>query len=372
MAAAAMLELSHVSKFYGTAVAVDDVDLTVTQGEFLTLLGPSGSGKSTILGMIAGYVSPDRGSIRLRGQDVQRMPAAERGIGVVFQNYALFPHMTVAENIAYGLKRRHWPRPRVGARVEEMIGLVGLEGLERRRPAQLSGGQQQRVALARALAFEPALLLMDEPLGALDQEIRLQMQDEVRRIHRELRPTVVYVTHNKTEAFALSDRIAIMRKGRAVALGPPGELYHSPASEFVATFFGGHHVLDVALVSVDEAGQVARVRVAEHEAEVRLGSFVPNGRPLGLAVAPEYVGIDQGGEEGIQLDAVVEDVITVGSQTHVNCSLELGGQRIVAERRSDRSCTWKAGDRVRLTIDPDGARLVPRDRTTLEEEHDPE
>ena len=368
MTAPLMLELTHVSKFYGNTIAVNDVSLSVGEGEFLTLLGPSGSGKSTILGMVAGYLSPDRGSIVLRGKDIQRMPAAERGIGVVFQQYALFPHMTVADNIAYGLKRRRWARDRVRARVAEMTHLVGLEGLERRRPSQLSGGQQQRVALARALAFEPALLLMDEPLGALDQEIRLQMQEEIRRIHRELRPTVVYVTHNKNEAFALSDRVAIMRGGDVAALGPPDELYHFPASEFVATFFGGHQLLEVALVSVDEAGRVARVRLGERETDVRLGSFIPNGRPLSLAVAPEYVAIDRGGGEGIQLDAVVNDVITMGSVLHVNCSLSLSGQRIVAERRSDSMGRWKTGDTVRLTIDPAGARLVPRDRTTSEEE----
>jgi putative spermidine/putrescine transport system ATP-binding protein len=358
-----MLELRSVSKYYGSMPAVVDVSFTVADGEFLTLLGPSGSGKSTVLGMIAGYLGSDQGSIILDGRDLRRVSAADRGIGVVFQHYALFPHMTVAQNIAYGLKRRRWKREPMKQRTSEMIALVGLEGLDDRRPSQLSGGQQQRVALARALAFEPALLLMDEPLGALDQEIRLQMQEEIRRIHRELRPSVVYVTHDKNEAFALSDRIGIMRTAELVAIDTPRALYGAPATAFVASFFGGHQLLDADLLDVDTQG-IARVRVGGQEVGIPLRDIVPNGRALSLSVPVDTVSVGDEVRNGtLNLAAQVHDIVHMGATLQVHCTTEPGGQRIVAQIRSDRSAEWKVGDAVHLGIQIDGARLVTHDAT---------
>jgi putative spermidine/putrescine transport system ATP-binding protein len=207
------------------------------------------------------------------------------------------------------------------------------------------------------------LLLMDEPLGALDQEIRVQMQEEIRRIHRELKPTVVYVTHDKNEAFALSDRIGIMRAARLVALDAPDALYHAPATAFVASFFGGHQLLDVDLLAVNREKGTANVRLGSIEASVMLGAVVPNGTPMALAVPSEVVTIGQAESEAVTVTGEVADIVHMGSTTHVYCTTELGGQRIVAELRSDKTGTWKIGDPVSLAIDTAGARLVPRDES---------
>jgi putative spermidine/putrescine transport system ATP-binding protein len=309
--------------------------------------------------MVAGFLSPDRGSIVLNGRDLKRVSAADRGIGVVFQHYALFPHMTVEENIAYGLRRRHWPKKRIAERVAEMLELIGLEALGGRRPSQLSGGQQQRVALARALAFEPTVLLMDEPLGALDREIRQQMQEEVRRIHRELKPSVLYVTHNKDEAFALSDRIGIMRDARLAALGSASELYRAPATTFVASFFAGRQLLDVDVVSVDERAGTVRVRLAGAEALIRLGAHVPNRKPMKLAVAPQSVRPLQGDGAGMVIAGRIHDIVYMGHLTHIHCVIDAGGQRIVAELRSEEADKWVVGSDVQLEVDRDDVFLVP-------------
>jgi putative spermidine/putrescine transport system ATP-binding protein len=254
-----MLELRGVSKHYGATVALDRVDLDVAEGEFVTLLGPSGSGKTTLLKIIVGFEAPTEGTVSLRGRDISGLPPADRGIGMVFQQYALFPHMTVADNIAYGLKRRGWPKAKRDERVAEMLDLIQLSGYGSRRPTELSGGQQQRVALARALAYGPEILLMDEPLGALDRLLRLEIEEQIRHIHRELGTTVVYVTHDQQEALALSDRIAIMRDGHILAIDTPEALYFRPQSEFVAGFFAGSNLLPVELVGNEGPGR-AKVR----------------------------------------------------------------------------------------------------------------
>jgi ABC-type Fe3+/spermidine/putrescine transport system ATPase subunit len=211
----------------------------------LTLLGPSGSGKTTLLKLIAGFEAPSGGEMRLRGRDISSLSPAQRGVGMVFQHYALFPHMTVERNIGYGLKLRRRPKAERERRVAEMLALLRLEGLHDRYPRQLSGGQQQRVALGRALAYDPAVILMDEPLGALDRSLRIEMEQEIRALHRRLGATIVYVTHDQQEALALSDRIAVMRDGRLAGLGTPAELYERPPDSFVAGFFAGANLLSV-------------------------------------------------------------------------------------------------------------------------------
>jgi putative spermidine/putrescine transport system ATP-binding protein len=232
-----------VSRSFGEVRAVDHVDLNILDGEFFTMLGPSGSGKTTCLRLIAGFETPDGGAIELFGQDVSTLPPFERDVNTVFQDYALFPHMRVAENVAYGLMIRRMPRPEREKRAEEMLELVRLQGLGARKPSELSGGQRQRVALARALILHPRVLLLDEPLGALDLKLRQEMQVELKGIQRQVGITFVYVTHDQEEALAMSDRIAIFNGGRIEQIGTPAELYENPATPFVAGFVGVSNVL---------------------------------------------------------------------------------------------------------------------------------
>ena len=240
---AAAIRLANVGKCYGEQWVVKDVSLHVHAGEFFTFLGPSGCGKTTLLRMIAGFVTPDEGLICLDDQPVNHAPPWQRGIGMVFQNYALWPHLTVFENIAFGLRERKIPRPEIASRVAEVLEKVGLEGTESRRPSQLSGGQQQRVALARTLVIQPRALLLDEPLSNLDAKLRAEMRLELLKLQRDLGLTTIYVTHDQDEALAMSTRIAVMNQGRVVQAGKPHEIYEQPASDFVAAFVGQSNLL---------------------------------------------------------------------------------------------------------------------------------
>ena len=230
--------IENVSKHFGDVTAVDNVTFVINSGEFLTLLGPSGSGKTTILNMIAGFFKPTRGKILIGDRDITSLPPEKRDVGMTFQNYALFPHMTVFENIAFPLKMKKIPKREIAAKVKEALELVRLTGFESRHPKQLSGGQQQRVSLARSIVFNPSILLMDEPLGALDKKLRQHMQLELKQLHRKLQMTVVYVTHDQEEALTMSDRIAVMNEGRIVQIGTSDDIYQRPTSWFVADFIG--------------------------------------------------------------------------------------------------------------------------------------
>ena len=248
--AARSLCLRKIVKSYDNTNAVlKGIDLNVTAGEFLTILGPSGSGKTSLLMLLAGFETPSSGQILFGDSDVSRLPPHKRNIGMVFQHYALFPHLTIGQNLTFPLEMRGWNRADIIKRVAWALDLVRLSGLESRRPAQLSGGQQQRIAVARALIFRPELVLMDEPLGALDKQLREQMQEEIARLHRELQPTVVYVTHDQGEAIALSDRVAVFENGRISQIAPPRELYEAPGNAFVAGFIGENNRIPVRLVS---------------------------------------------------------------------------------------------------------------------------
>jgi len=242
------LTLTALTKRYGDALAVDGLNLSVAQGEFVSLLGPSGCGKTTTLQMIAGFVAPTSGQITLAGQNLARVPANQRGLGIVFQNYALFPHMTAAQNVAFGLEMRRVPRSKRETRVMETLELVGLAHLADRYPARMSGGQQQRVALARALVIRPAVLLLDEPLSNLDAKLREEMQLELRSIQRTVGTTTILVTHDQSEALALSDRIVVMNQGRVEQVATPGTAYEAPASQFVGDFLGKANVLHPEVV----------------------------------------------------------------------------------------------------------------------------
>jgi len=245
--AAPALEVDRARKIYGSVVAADDVSLTVGAGEFVTLLGPSGSGKTTTLRMVGGFERPDGGQIRIRGTRVDHLPPYARDTATVFQSGALFPHKTVRDNVAYGLRMRGVPKPEIEARVPKALDIVRLQGFEDRYPAQLSGGQKQRVALARSLVVEPAIVLFDEPLSALDLSLRLQLRAEIKRLHDEIKFSAIYVTHDQSEAMAMSDRVAVMNKGRIDQIDAPERIFHHPASEFVFTFIGESCCLPVRI-----------------------------------------------------------------------------------------------------------------------------
>ena len=311
----AAIELESVVKGFGGANAVDGVSLSIAEGEFFSLLGPSGCGKTTTLRMIAGFVEPDEGRILLHGNDVTSVPPNKRPVNLVFQQYALFPHMTVYDNVAFGLSVKRVPRREHGERVNEILRVVALEGYEKRRPRQLSGGQQQRVALARALVNRPAALLLDEPLGALDVKLRRHMQLELKRIQHELGTTFVYVTHDQEEALAMSDRIAVMNGGLVEQVGSPREIYETPASAFVADFVGTVNVLDL------EGGRVS--------------------------VRPERIRILR---EGGRLDGVVADVVYLGVYRQFHVDTAAG--RVVSVRLSDEQLDHvEAGSAVSLSWD---------------------
>ena len=303
-----VLALEGVSKRYGAQVAVDAIDLTLRSGEFLTLLGPSGSGKTTTLMMVAGLQQPDTGTIRLNGTSVADLPPYRRDIGMVFQHYALFPHMTVRRNIGFPLEMRRLPREEIARLVDEALELVRLPGLGDRLPKELSGGQQQRVALARALVYRPALLLMDEPLGALDKKLREQLQLEIKRVHRERGISVLYVTHDQEEALTMSDRIAVFDHGRIQQVGTPEELYDRPSARFVASFIGDTNLVAGRAISTDTG--VCEVETAAGRVWASARQPIAVGTSVVVAVRPERVSL---ASEGEGLAGVVTDVIFVGT-----------------------------------------------------------
>ena len=282
-----MVQISGLRKDYGNFVALKDTDLTVPVGEFLTLLGPSGSGKTTLLNLIAGMTSPSRGKIVINGRDVTDLPPEKRDIGMVFQNYTLMPHMTVFENIAFPLQIRKVPRAEIKKRVTEVLELVRLPHVAGRKPKELSGGQQQRISIARCIVYKPDLILMDEPLGALDKKLREQMQLEIRRIHSELGITMLYVTHDQEEALNMSDRIMLMNGGTVEQLGTPNELYFEPRTQFSADFIGASTLLDATVV---ETGQPALLKLTDGETcRAFLHETVPVGTAGKLLLRPEVV-----------------------------------------------------------------------------------
>jgi spermidine/putrescine transport system ATP-binding protein len=332
----AAIEVEAVSKRYGTHTAVDDVSLSIEEGEFFSLLGPSGCGKTTTLRMIAGFIAPDDGRILLQGRDVTSVPPNKRQVNMVFQHYALFPHMSIYDNVAFGLSVKGVPRREHRARITEILKVVALEGLERRRPRQLSGGQQQRVALARALVNRPAALLLDEPLGALDVKLRRHMQLELKRIQHELGTTFVYVTHDQEEALAMSDRIAVMNGGRAEQVDGPREIYEHPATAFVADFIGSLNALDVTVGEIVGGYAVARVGDSGRVVVAADGA-VAVGSPLRVAVRPEWVRIEAVGapaaDGGSRLDGTVSQVVYLGMYTQFHVDTPVG--RVVSHRLAE-------------------------------------
>ena len=309
------LQIRALRKTYGPVVALDGADIEMGEGEFLTLLGPSGSGKTTMLMLIAGLIQPERGEVWIDGRLSTYMPPHKRDLGMVFQNYALFPHMTVYENIAFPLRMRKAKEAAIRSEVERVLDVVQLGGIEGRHPRQLSGGQQQRIALARCMVYRPPIILMDEPLGALDKKLREQLQLEIRRLHRDQGITVLYVTHDQEEALVMSDRICLMDHGEIVQIDTPDGLYFHPESVFAADFLGESNLLDATVRRVDEkVVHLEGPTGTRIEAPARDG--LAEGQAVKFMVRPENVRLLEGGERAENtLSAALQDVILVGQVT---------------------------------------------------------
>ena len=356
----AYVEFEGVYKSYdGETEVVRDLHLSVQEGEFLTLLGPSGSGKTTCLMMLAGFEAPTRGGIRLAGRTIHDVPARQRDIGMVFQNYALFPHLTVGENLKFPLEVRGMDKASTKERVAYALRLVRLEGFEERRPGELSGGQQQRVAIARALVFEPRLVLMDEPLGALDRRLREEMQFEIRRIQRTLGVTVIYVTHDQQEAMVMSDRVAVFNRGRIEQVAAPEVLYEEPERPFVATFIGDNNLLRGEVVDID--GDFCKVVFGEHTITAFLVSPRAVGDTVVLAVRPERIGLAaEPGTYGNEFVVPVSDVIFLGDHLLVRATMGEQVDFVVKIPNIVGHGAVLPGDRVRIGWTPTDCRaLVP-------------
>jgi len=341
------LELREVSKRFGHVVALDAVSLLIERGEFLTLLGPSGCGKTTTLRIVAGFEYQTAGSVRIRGESVDGVPPYRRNANTVFQNYALFPHLNVFDNVAFGLRVKGLPVTERRRAVGQALEQVRLSGLETRRPHELSGGQQQRVALARALVNRPAILLLDEPLGALDLKLRKEMQLELKRVHREVGITFIYVTHDQEEALTMSDRIAVMNAGRVVQLGSPKEIYRQPRTPFVANFVGVSNLLE-GVVCARRDGMATVALPGGWRFEKPCSEPPAPDQKVLVAVRPEDVRI---GGAGGELPGEIEDVIYLGSRVTLVVRLA-GGAVIHAEDAASRTAeAYGVGDRVHVGWD---------------------
>lgn len=323
------LSLTGVSKTYGAVTALHATDLEVKEGEFVTLLGPSGSGKSTLLKIIAGMELPSEGKVVINGRDATDMPVRERDLGMVFQNYALMPHLTVFNNVAFPLKVRKTATEEIRRRVEEALRTVQLEHLKDRKPQALSGGQQQRVSIARAIVYNPSLVLMDEPLGALDKKLREQLQFEIKQLHSRLGITILYVTHDQQEAMSMSDRVALMNDGRIEQIGTPRQLYFAPETEFTADFLGNSNFMDATVVKLAADATVCRLASGQQLSAPRRDALTP-GQKVRLMVRPEHIRVLEAGQSrGTNvLEAVSTDATFFGETTEIRArvsdSLEMG------------------------------------------------
>jgi spermidine/putrescine transport system ATP-binding protein len=354
------ISVRGVSKVFGSGAdevrALDAVSVDIGENEFFTLLGPSGCGKTTLLRLIAGFDFPSEGQILLHGEDIAPLPPYKRPVNTVFQNYALFPHMTVAENIGFGLEMLGKPRQEIEARVAAMLKLVKMEELRNRRTSQISGGQQQRVALARALAPQPKVLLLDEPLSALDYKLRKEMQIELKRLQNETGITFIFVTHDQEEALTMSDRVAVMSSGNILQIGSPRDIYDKPAERFVADFIGETNFLTADVVGVE--GGLAKVRLgsgATIDATVADG-FTPSGK-VTVVVRPEHARI---APETGELMGRVENVVYFGTDTNIHLQLDDGSSFIVRRQnsRGGSDDTVAAGQRTGIAIDAGAAQVL--------------
>jgi putative spermidine/putrescine transport system ATP-binding protein len=355
-----ILELANVRKAYGRVPAVEDISLYLRKGEFLSLLGPSGSGKTTMLSLIAGLLAPSGGDIRIDGKSVVNAPPYRRNIGVVFQNYALFPHMTVAKNVAFPLEMRGIAQAQMTREVRRVLALVDLEDYGERYPNQLSGGQQQRVALARAMVFNPSLLLMDEPLGALDKNMRQQMQLKIMDLHRKHGISIIYVTHDQEEALAMSDRIAVFNKGRLEQIGTPTELYDAPATRFVASFIGETTLLEGRVDQVE--GDVCNIDCSGLRVRLRSPHRVDSDSRVVVSIRPERIRVS--GRLGASrpddvnvFEGTVSNIVYLGA--HRKVFVDVDARQIVAiDDPRSLDAPYGIGDRVKVRWSDADARIV--------------
>ncbi len=350
----AALTIVDVRKEFASLRVLDEISLTIGSGEFFSVLGPSGCGKTTLLRVIAGFDRPTRGRVLLDGEDITLLPPQARHIGMVFQNYALFPHMTVFDNVGFGLRAHGVKTSEVRPRVEKAVAIVGLESKISTRVPYLSGGEQQRVALARALVLEPKVLLCDEPLSNLDLSLRMQMRDQIRALQRRTRITTVYVTHDQTEAMSLSDHIAVMRTGRVEQVGTPDEVYRSPATPYVAQFLGSANLLEG---EVAEAGHVFRSNGLNFTLPDDSGS--PSRGPCIAAIKPESIRLEPAESKG-GIAGILEDIEYLGYVT--TATVKAGGARLhVTALSSEWTRSWRPGKAVHIVIDWEGCRFFPKD-----------
>ena len=362
----AEVRLQALTKTFGPVVAVRDVSVTIDRGSFFTLLGPSGSGKTTTLMMVAGFAHPTSGDVFVDGKPMAALPPQKRDLGMVFQSYAVFPHLTVYENVAFPLQIRKAPRLEIVHRVAEALELVRLTGYERRLPRQLSGGEQQRVALARALVFRPRVLLMDEPLGALDTKLRAYMQLELKHIQQRLHVTVIYVTHDQEEALTMSDRVAVMQSGRIEQVGTPAELYDRPGSRFVADFLGESNFLDAVVVAAEHDGRWRCRAAGGLEFSGMAAAALSAGQPVTAAVRPEkLVPADEPGAAALGASAntckgMVEEAIYVGDVTRYRVGLGADGAVVIKMPNRVGSRPPSTGAALALAWSPEDTRLFPR------------
>jgi spermidine/putrescine transport system ATP-binding protein len=362
MTTAASVQVSNVTKRFGTFTAVDDISIEIADGEFFSLLGPSGCGKTTLLRLIGGFESADQGSILVKGQDVSSVPVHRRQTKMIFQHLALFPHLTVFENLAFGPRAKQVDPGTIKRRVAESLELMRLDGMEQRAVDQLSGGQRQRVAIARALINDPGVLLLDEPFGALDLKLRIQMQQELRRLQRELKSTFIFVTHDQTEAMAMSDRIAIMQNGKILQASAPNEIYERPQNRFVAEFIGSTNLLAGEVVAVDGGG--CQVRSGHLMISCVPQATVRIGQPVTLAIRREKVALGAaasgGGSGEIAFGSGrVTDKTYLGAMLEFEIALA-DGRRLVAHLPNvSENFKINIGDHVAVGCPRDGVRLLP-------------
>jgi putative spermidine/putrescine transport system ATP-binding protein len=343
----ASVEVRHLSRSFGAVHALHDVRLMVAPGEFVTLLGPSGSGKSTILNLLSGFDQPTSGDILIDGRSVLHVPSHLRSIGMVFQNYALFPHMSVADNIAFPLRVRNRPDKEVARRVAEVLETTHMSAYERRFPRELSGGQQQRVALARAIVFDPKVLLMDEPLGALDRHLREQLKFEIKRVQMQFRMTVLFVTHDQDEALVMSDRIVVMRDGRIEQEASPRDLYARPKNRFVANFIGESNIIPC----VAKGG---RIHFGDHAVRAQIPTEVTDGE-CWVMVRPELIDITAEDQPGA-VRGVLRDTVYLGETTRY--IVDVGEKSIIVKKQNKTTLPFTAGQSVHLIWDPKDAVVL--------------
>jgi spermidine/putrescine transport system ATP-binding protein len=364
------VKLESLTKRFDEVAAVDDISLEIQAGEFFSLLGPSGCGKTTTLRMVAGFEPPSAGKILLDGDDVAKLPPNRRDVNTVFQSYALFPFLTVAENVAFGMKYKSVPKAQLKTRVAEALEMVQLSGYEQRRPNQLSGGQQQRVALARALVLRPSVLLLDEPLGALDAKLRRALQVELAALQKQVGITFLYVTHDQEEALTMSDRLAVMNHGKIAQLGTPEDVYNEPADAYVADFLGVSNLMDARVQPGAQSTGCCRLLMGEFTLEANAGELNATGA-VKLAIRPERINVDPYETVGAnRVPGMVERLVFLGSTTHVYVRLATGSTLQTLVRNDGAELPYGQGTAVSVSIPADALRVLPDPGVSVAEIHD--